>query len=173
MKLVKWVRFTWDLTKLPPLDLSLPEHYEIATATAEDEKEIRRVITTSFVLDPAWSPAMHELKQTIETWLARAFDSEHSVCLALRHGLRIIGAAILSLDGSAENHLVPGPCVLMEYRNRGFGTKLLAQSLQSLCDAGLSQGSAIAEENAPVAKFLYTKFNGEHTPVDFTPLLAA
>jgi predicted N-acetyltransferase YhbS len=151
----------------------LPEHYEIAAATADDEKEVRRVITTSFVLDAAWSASMHELKQSIDGWLARAFEQEHATCLALRHGVRIIGATILSLDPNAENHLAPGPCVLMEYRNRGLGTLLLVQSLKTLRDAGLSHAIALAEENAPVAKFLYPKFDGVATPADFTPLLAA
>jgi GNAT superfamily N-acetyltransferase len=173
MKLVNWVRFTWDLTKLSSIEAALPEHYEIVSATAEDEKELRKVITTSFVLDPAWSAAMHDLKQTIDAWLLHAFEPDRTVCLTLRHGLRIIGAAVLSLDRNAENHLAPGPCVLVEYRNRGFGTHLLAHSLQTLRDAGLSRAIAIAEENTPVAKFLYTKFNGQAAPADFPPLLAA
>jgi GNAT superfamily N-acetyltransferase len=173
MKLVNWVRFTWDLTRLPASEVRLPEHYEITAASADDEKELRKVITTSFVLDPAWSATMHDLKQTIEAWLDRAFTGEHAACLALRHGTRIIGGAILSLDGDAENHLAPGPCVLNEYRNRGFGTQLLAHSLAALREAGISHATAIAVDNAPVSKFLYTKFDGEHAPVDFTPLLAA
>jgi N-acetylglutamate synthase-like GNAT family acetyltransferase len=173
MKLVNWVRFTWDLTKLPAIDETLPEHYEIRVATAEDEKELRKVITTSFVLDPAWSATMQDLKQSIDAWLARAFDPDRATCITLRHGLRMIGAAVLSVDRNADNHLAPGPCVLMEYRNRGFGTQLLAHSLKALHESGLSRASAIAEENTPVAKFLYTKFAGQPAPVDFTPLLAA
>jgi hypothetical protein len=131
------------------------------------------VITTSFVLDPAWSAAMHDLKQNIDAWLSRGFEQEQAACIALRHGTRIIGAAVLSLDRNAENHLAPGPCVLMEYRNRTFGTQLLAYSLRALADAGLTHAAALAEENAPVAKFLYTKFNSVATPANFTPLLAA
>ncbi len=75
-------------------------------------------------------------------------------------------------DPSAENHLSPGPCVLMEYRNRGLGTALLGESLRQLREAGLSRAAALTKSNAPVAKFLYPKFNGVLTPGD-TPLLAA
>ena len=173
MKLVNWVRFSWDLTKLPPLGCKLPEHYEIAPASREDEAELRKVISRSIVLDATWNPAMQEVMQTINTWLDEAFASPTSIFLALRHGARIIGASILSPDSVRENHLVPGPCVLVEYRNRSFGTGLLEHSLQALREAGVTRAIAASKENAPVAKFLYPKFNGVLTPGDHTPLLAA
>ena len=131
MKLSNWIRFTWDLTKLPQFEAALPEHYEIGPAT-----------TTN-------------------------------TCLALRHGLRIIGAAVISRDAEAEIHLSPGPCISMEYRNRGFGTRLLEQSLTRLREAGLKEAAGIAIEDAPVTKFLYREFNGTPAPHGFTPLLAA
>ena len=109
MKLVNWVRFSWDLTKLPPLDCKLPEHYEIAPASREDEAELRKVISRSIVLDATWNPAMQEVMQTINTWLDEAFASPTSIFLALRHGTRIIGASILSPDSSGQNHLHAGP----------------------------------------------------------------
>ena len=61
MKLSNWIRFNWDLTKLPQFDAALPEHYEIGAATAEDETELRKVISSAFVLDPAWNPATQEV----------------------------------------------------------------------------------------------------------------
>ncbi|MDQ3414318.1 MAG: hypothetical protein M3480_04985 [Verrucomicrobiota bacterium] len=84
----------------------------------------------------------------------------------------MIGAAILIPGLARENHLSPGPCILMEYRNRCFGTALLGESLLRLQQAGLSRAAAVTKGNAPVAKFLYPKFNGILTPGD-TPLLAA
>ena len=57
MNLSNWIRFRWDLTQLPKFDFELPEHYEIGAATAEDETELRKVISSSFVLDPTWNPA--------------------------------------------------------------------------------------------------------------------
>jgi hypothetical protein len=173
MKLVNWVRFSWDLTKLPPLDCQLPEHYEIAPTSQEDESELRKVISRSIVLDATWNPAMNEVRQTIDAWLDEAFASPTSIFLALRHGLRIIGASILSPDSLGENHLIPGPCVLVEYRNRGFGTGLLEHSLLALRAAGVSQAVTVSKQSTPAAKFLYRKFNGVLTPGDYTPLLAA
>ena len=173
MKLLSWVRFTWDLSKLPPIVSELPEHYQIALATKEDENELRKVFSSAFVLDPIWNPAMGEVMLTIQSWLDHAFTSEKSTCLALRHGSRIIGGSVLSLDPQADNHLVPGPCISMEYRNRGFGTRLLEISFKLLRESGLSRAIGIALENAPVARFLYTKFGGIAVPADFPWLVAA
>lgn len=173
MNLSNWIRFRWDLTQLPRFENKLPEHYEIGTTTADDEKELRKVISSSFVLDPAWSPAMQEVMERLEVWLERAFSSSTTCsCLALRHGLRIIGAAIISPEPQSEIHLIPGPCISIEYRNRGFGTRLLEQSLIRLRDAGLAEAIGVAKENAPVTKFLYPKFNGMASPHDFSPLMA-
>jgi hypothetical protein len=173
MKSTNWIQFTWDLAALPVAESALPEHYEITRATADDEKELRKVISSSFTLDPTWNSTMKEVTQTIESWLDQARDAETTVHLALRHGARIIGAAVVAVDGAAENHLSPGPCILMEYRNRGFGSCLLDRSLAILREAGLTQARALAKENSPVTKFLYTKFNSVQAPHDFSAALAA
>ncbi len=173
MRLVHWVRFTWDLDKLPLFGATLPKHYSFTVATRSDERELRMVIKRSFAHDTSWGDAIHEVNGMLDGWLERAFEPEKSgLCLALRHGLRMIGAAVLIPDAVTENHLSPGPCVLMEYRNRGLGTALLAQSLFRLREAGLTRAVALTKSNAPVAKFLYPKFNGVLTPGD-APLLAA
>ena len=173
MKLVRWVRFTWDLEKLPALSSGLPKPYHFAPVSRADETELRTVIKRSFAHDTSWGDAIHEVNGMIDGWLERAFADENGGrCLALRHGLRIIGAAILNPDSLAEDQLSPGPCVLMEYRNRGLGTALLAEALRQLREGGLTRASARAKDTAPVAKFLYPKFNGIATPDD-KPLLAA
>lgn len=173
MKLLNWVRFTWDLNGFPFSAVDLPTHYQIGPATDEDEKAVRKVLSCSFMLDPAWNPAIAEVMHSLQSWLDRAFVAEDHTCLALRHGSRIIGASVLCLHPAAENHFAPGPCILMEYRNRGFGTKLLEASLQLLKDAGLSHASGLARELSPVAKFLYPKYNGVATPANMTVPLAA
>jgi len=173
MKLLGWLRFTWDLTKLPVLASELPEHYQIGTATDDDKITLRKVFSSSFMLDPIWNPAIGDIMQVVNAWLDQAIGSDLTTCLVLRHGQRIIGASILSFDPEADNHLVPGPSILMEYRNRGLGTCLFERSLHSLSKAGLVRASGIARENAPVARFLYPKFSGAPEPVDLTPLLAA
>lgn len=172
MKLDNWVRFTWDVMTLPPLHAVLPEHYEITPATSEDEKEFRRVILSSFTLDPAWNPSIQEVIPTVESWLDRAFEGEGTTLLSLRHGARMIGAAVIWTSEETDNHFSPGPCVLMEYRNRGFGTGLLLRSLAALRDSGCRKASAITTENSPASKFLYSKLASIATPYEFTPLVA-
>lgn len=173
MKLVQWVRFSWDLDRLPLPGAALPPHYSFTPATLADEKDLRAVIGRSFAHDTSWGDAIQEVNGMLDGWLERAFDPVRpGVCLGLRHGLRMIGAAILIPDPASEDHLSPGPCVLMEYRNRGLGTAMLGESLRRLRAAGLTRAAARAKSNAPVAKFLYPKFNGILTPGD-TPLLAA
>ncbi|HEY1583747.1 MAG TPA: GNAT family N-acetyltransferase, partial [Chthoniobacterales bacterium] len=109
----------------------------------------------------------------LEGWLDHAFETEKpELCLALRHGTRMIGAAILNPDPAAEDHLVPGPCIQMEYRNRGLGSALLGESLRQLHEIGLTRAIALAKSNGPVARFLYPKFNGVVLP-GTSPLLAA
>lgn len=173
MKLDQWLRFTWDLASFPSEMPALPEHYAIDAAAAEDEKPVRTAISTAFTLDPAWNATAHNIEQTVESWLARGFEDEHARLLALRHGARVIGASIVSLSDASEYHLAPGPCILIEYRNRGFGTHLLAHSLAAVRDAGIRYASAIAKDGSPAAKFLYPKFNGVAAPYDFQPLAAA
>jgi len=173
MKLLNWVRFTWDLTDMTSAPLDLPPHYQIAPATNDDEKAVRKVLSCSFLLDPAWNPAIGEVMQNLQLWLDRAFVVEGNTCLALRHGSRIIGASVLCLDSTAEDNFAPGPCILMEYRNRGFGTWLFQASLQRLRDSGLRRATGIARELSPVAKFLYPKYNGVATPANTNVPLAA
>jgi ribosomal protein S18 acetylase RimI-like enzyme len=173
MKLSNWIRFTWDLNDLPAFQNTLPEHYEIGLATSEDSMELRKIISTSFVLDPTWSPDLQEVTEKIEAWLERAFASSDCIFLALRHGSRIIGAAVLCTQPEADMQLIPGPCVSMEYRNRGFGTRLLEQALTRLRQAGLTQAAGVAKESAPVSKFLYPKFKSTSSPYDFTSLVPA
>ncbi len=173
MKLVQWVQFTWDLDKLPPVAVALPERYRFDLAGPEDEKELRTVVTRSLAHDSTWGEAIHEVNGMVDGWIERAFEPEaDGVCLVLRHGARMIGAAILIPSSTAEVHLAPGPCVQMEYRNRGLGTALLGDSLRRLHDAGISLAVARAKSNGPVAKFLYPKFSGVVTPGS-PPLLAA
>jgi hypothetical protein len=173
MKLLKWIRFTWDLTKLPVSDAALPQHYAIAPAGAEDEQGLRKVFSSSFLLDPTWSPAIGEVMQTIQARLDVALVSDKFICLALRHGTRIIGATVLALDENTEDQLAPGPSILMEYRNRGLGTCLLQRSLLALRESGLTRASGITLNYAPVAKFLYPKFGGVVVRAESAALLAA
>ena len=54
---------------------------------------------------------------------------------------------MITTDPDAETHLLSGPCVSMEYRNRGIGTALLYATLDHLKQAGLERAHGITKFN--------------------------
>lgn len=168
-----WLRFSWDLTKLPDTSTPSPNHYEIVRANAEDAVGLRKIFSSSFMLDPTWSPDIAKVMPRIQATLDSAFEATDKICLALRHGARIIGGAILLLDGKIDNQLSPGPTISLEYRNRGFGKLLLEYALRELRDTGLTIASGSIRENSAAARFLYPKFGGVAAPIELSSFIAA
>jgi predicted N-acetyltransferase YhbS len=171
MKLVRWTRFTWDLAKLPEEGSVLEAHYHIRPVTKDEEKTVRAVIASSFALDMNWSDTLKTMKEWMESNLDAVFAHKVAPCLVVTHGTRVIGASALDPNKDAESHLLSGPCMLNEYRNRGIGSELLYQSLFALRQVGFEQARAITKSNVPVAKFVYTKFNSVAEPCEFEPVL--
>lgn len=165
------MRFTWDLKKLPAADAGVDSHYHIRVATHEDEKAVRSVISSAFSLDMDWSDTLKSLRDHFEAQIDRVFDGKEVPCIVISHGSRIIGASALATENDAENHLLSGPCVLSEYRNRGLGTQLLRRSLQFLGDTGVEKAHGVTKHNVPAAKFIYPKFNSVSGTYDFEPEL--
>ncbi len=172
MKLVRWTRFTWDMARLPAEGSVLEPHYHIRPVAREEEKVVRAVIRSSFALDMNWSDTLKTMKDWLEERLDDVFEHKVVPCLVVTHGTRIIGASALDPDAESECHLISGPCILNEYRNRGIGTELLFQSLNALRNVEFEKARAITKANVPVAKFVYTKFNSLSEPWEFEPVLA-
>lgn len=171
MKITRWMSFTWDLTKLQMPELAIARHYSINLAGVEDQEQLERVIHKSLALDPSWNATLADVKTTVCASIARALAVESTLRLTLRHGTRIIGGTLLSPEPNAVEHFVPGPSILMEYRNRGLGTLLLVAALRQLRDAGVTRACAVTREGSPAARFLYSKFHSDPSPIK--PLLAA
>lgn len=165
------MRFTWDLSKLPAAKSELESHYHIRTATSDDENAVRSVISSAFSLDMDWSDMLKSLRDHFEAQIDKVFTEKEAPCVVVLHGSRIIGASAYDLNKDAENHLLSGPCVLSEYRNRGIGTLLLQRSLQALREGGLDKAYGVTKYNVPAAKFIYPKFNSTSTSYDFQPEL--
>jgi hypothetical protein len=102
-----------------------------------------------------------------------AFQRESLPAIVITHGPRIIATSVLNTDPAADSNLVSGPCVLVEYCNRGLGTALLHASLQQLSEAGLTQAAGITKENSAACKFIYPKFGSTSAPCEYTAPLAA
>jgi hypothetical protein len=122
MKKTRWVNFVWDLagTKLPAI--TAPRQFRLSLGKAAERRQLQEVIEKSFALDPGWNAALHMIDAQMKSSIAAAFNSESASWLALQHGTRIVGGTLLMADPDAPAQLVPGPCILMEYRNRGLGT---------------------------------------------------
>ncbi|MEO7932997.1 MAG: GNAT family N-acetyltransferase [Chthoniobacterales bacterium] len=160
MKLTNWLKFIWDLKTYEAPKTDLPSHYTIRRAVRNEEEVVRKAIFSAFSLDSDWSDSLNRIWPTLTGQIGDAFGSKEPKCLVLTHGTRVIGASILTTDTDAPNQLISGPCILVEYRNRGLGTQLLAASLAYLREAGLELASGTTKKTIPAAKFVYHKFGG-------------
>lgn len=171
MKLVHWTRFTWDLARLPEIEMSLDSHYHIRAATRDEEKTVRNVIFSAFSLDMDWADTLKRLSQRFSDQIDEVFAHKDVHCLVVTHGSRIIGASVHDLREDTENHLVSGPAILNEYRSRGLGSALLYRSLLALREAGVLHAFGVTKSNSPATKFIYRKFNSTSAPYDLEPQL--
>ena len=171
MKLNNWLKFIWDLKTFEAPKSDLPSHYVIRKAARNEEEVVRKAIFSAFSLDSDWSDSLNRIWPTLNGQIGEVFNVKEPKCLVLTHGTRVIGASILSTDVEAANQVVSGPCILVEYRNRGLGTQLLAASLALLNEAGLEIVSGITKKNIPAAKFVYHKFGGRSEVCENEPAL--
>jgi len=169
-----WLRFTWDLSKVPSSSpgSEIPTPYQLRDAAAEEEEVIQKVTYSAFSMDSGWGNLQSPFVENIRKQVAAAFEKDaKSRCLALLHGSRIIGASVLGLEEGTTNHLVTGPCILHEYRSRGLGSQLLYASLLALREAGIKKAFGVTREKTTSARFIYPKFGGIPEPwtPDFEP----
>ncbi len=173
MKLVRWKRFAWDLTKLPEFESRLSSAYNVRSASRDEEKTIHHVIFNAFGLDSAWGDSLRLVRGFVESQLTSSFLHRAVPCLVITHGNRIIAASALNVSEDAPSHLISGPCVLSEYRNRGIGSTLLHESLEHLKAAGIRTAYGVSKESVPASRYLYTKFGSTSTEFDFDALMAS
>lgn len=173
MKLLRWKRYSWDLTKLPDFESRLTPAYTVRSASKDEEKAVHRVIFTAFGLDAAWGDSLSQVRGFIEAQIRSSFAHHAVPSLVITHGSRIIAASALNVGEDAVTHLISGPCVLSEYRSRGIGSTLLHESLEHLKTSGLRTAFGICKENVPAGRFLYPKFGSTSTDYDPEALMAS
>ena len=172
MNAVRWKRFSWDLVQASPLGASSLRSFQIRPAAREDERALRDVIFSAFSLDYGWGEVVKAIQADLETQIEEAFARVPITAIVAKHGQRIIAGSLLCTDADAENHLLSGPCVLAEYRNRGIGTALLLESLQMLKAGGVTRAYGVCKDSSAVGKFVYRKF-GSTSAVHDMELAAA
>lgn len=173
MTLVRWKRFTWELQKVPERGASSLPSFLVKAAAREDERAASDVILNALMLDNGWGNNFRSFRQMLEAQLDAAFDRPPVPVVTVRHGQRIIAASLLCMEADAETHLISGPCVLAEYRNRGIGSALLQESLRTLLAGGLTRAHAICLDRSSVEKFVYRKFGSVSEPCEFAPAALA
>lgn len=172
MKLVRWMRFTWDLTKLPEAPASPGAAHQIRPVLREEVATARHVILSSLALDSSWNDILKTMQAPLEARLDSIFDAKEPHCLVITHGTRIIGASAYDIVPEADNHLVSGPCISNEYRNRGLGVALLHGTLTTLKEAGITTAHGLTRVNVAASRFVYPKFGSTSAPFEFEPQLA-
>lgn len=171
MKLVRWKRFTWKLTSLPTPAPALADRYVIRTAFPDDRESVMSLVLTAFTLDSVWADTLATLREWLTANINAAFEKEVAPAVVITHGQRIIAVSAITTDPDADSNLLSGPCVSMEYRNRGLGTALLYHTLMQLRQGGLEQATGVTKANVPVGKFMYPKFGATGVDYEFEPAL--
>jgi len=167
--MIHWICFEWKTDDVPT---NPPAIHPLVVRAAEpaDEAGVRKAVTSSFSLDPAWGDVSRKIVTHSERAIDAAFEHAAPSCVVLLHGHRIIGASVLDVSPSSENHLVTGPCTMLEYRSRGVGGALLLASLQFLKGRDVSAVRGITRDHSIAARFVYPKFGGKPVEGSFDPI---
>lgn len=169
-KPTKLCQFRWKLSELPPGVSKPPKPYVLREASEHELADALRVIRSSYELDHEWCGCGAHIVGSVLPGVRQAFGDEPT-CLFVQHGSRVIGAsAFLPEPGDDGVHLVSGPCVLIEYCNRGIGTVLLAATLEALRARGFAEAVGQTRSGSVSAKYFYKKFGGQQV---FVPPVAA
>jgi len=163
-KPVTLAKFRWNLADLTPGSVAMPKPYVVRPAGEQELEDALRVVQASYNLDPEWSGCAKHIDEVILPGVRQVFSDE-ATCLFLQHGNRVIAASAYNPDPEDGVHLVTGPCVLIEYRNRGIGGALLHATLEALRARGLKEAVGQTRPGTPSAKFLYSKFGGKAVAV--------
>jgi hypothetical protein len=162
-KPITLTRFRWKLADAPLATEELPQPYVLRAADKPELEDALRVIQASYNLDHEWSGCGKHVEEVVLPGVIKAFEDE-AYGLFVQHGNRVIAASIYQPQPEDGIHLVTGPCVLIEYRNRGIGGALLSATLQALKVHGVTEAVGQTRPFTPSAKFLCTKFGGEVVP---------
>jgi hypothetical protein len=138
MKSIGWARFSWEAKDLPDTSrYIITETYSLRGASRQEKALISQVINSCFAQESCWndvaSKLMPRLQQEVEDKFAHHRESD---CLVITHGNRVIAASLVDSSSGSDNHLLTGPCITVEYRNRGFGALLLKESLLHAAQGG-------------------------------------
>jgi GNAT superfamily N-acetyltransferase len=165
MKSVGWVRFTWEAKQLPQTSYVIEEPYFIRRAARSEKSQSWSVLKSCFAQDACWNDVFISLIPRLQEEFEERFAHHREIdCLVITHGNRVIAVSLVNVDVEAENHLSSGPCITSEYRNRGFGSLLLKESLLLAAKGGCTLIHGVTRATSPAARFVYPKYDGKPSP---------
>ena len=167
--MISWICFEWKTSALPAA-AEIASPFFIRPAEKAEEESVGKMISSAFSMDPTWGDITRALLENARLAIGVAFADASPSCLVLLHGHRIIGASLLDANPASENHLLTGPCILHEYRNRGLGTGLLRGSLAFLGEHQVDTARGITRAQSATARFIYSKFGSTSRPCESDPL---
>ncbi len=162
-----WVRFIWQTSGLPESLPKLDSVDLIRTATREESGKVLEVIMHSLSMDSLWNNSKSKVEKYLENSVERLFSQDDPLCLVVPKGNRLIAVSLLDPAIDALSHLLSGPIVLVEYHNRGIGSRLLQASLATLRDRGHLTVTGVTRVNTPASRYLYPKFGGLGETIPF------
>jgi GNAT superfamily N-acetyltransferase len=157
---LEWVKFSWDPGVAAGADAPLDALLTLRGAEEADQDGLRKAVQSGLLLDPEWKHDLPAILRTITARLDRLFTDEDNHCTVVCHGKRVIAMSLMDARAESPGHLVSGPLVLPEYRNRGIGSALLRSSLAELATRGVAQARGLVPRNSLAARFVYPKFGG-------------
>ena len=161
MILTTWIQYSWKLAALPSTVPPLESNYLVDTAGVEDSARLFAAIDRAHSMEPGWNHDLALRRKLAEELIERDLPAGEVTFVAIKHGLRVIGAAAYRDSAEQVSHLPLGVNVLNEYRNRGLGTFLLYECLRRLRDRGLETARCVTKKGLTADRFLYPKFKGE------------
>jgi GNAT superfamily N-acetyltransferase len=153
-----WRRFSWSLSSVPSLAPTSSSGDLIHLAKREEGEEVLQTILLSLAMDSSWNDSYAMAERYLTSTLGRLFNESEPLCLVIQKGNRLIAASLLDPDPDSANHLVSGPMVTTEYRNRGIGSHLLQASLAALQERGLRRVTGMTRDKTVAARHVYPKF---------------
>jgi GNAT superfamily N-acetyltransferase len=167
----RWSRFSWKTDSLGSVQVPASGIDLIRRATREEGEDVLQVILLSLAMDSAWNDSLQLVEEYVKASVARSFNAEEPLCLVIPKGNRLIAASLLDPSSGAVNHLISGPSVLMEYRNRGIGSRLLHASLSELRERGITNAHGVTRDKTVTSRYVYPKFGSVAAPIGFSTLL--
>jgi N-acetylglutamate synthase-like GNAT family acetyltransferase len=166
----QWIRFSWDLKKLPA---EAPPHevksVELRKAEPDDAHAVWTFLERAFATEQAWGMTLKERMKHLKDAVFQGIEEKNVEYWLLEHGKKIVAGTGLLLDAGAPMQLISGICVMEEYRCRGLGTWLLHAGLKRMADAGLASAAVVTRSNTHAARYLYPKFAATSAPVEAFP----